>query len=678
METGTALGSLLAQSPPYPDESGLGYITRLVENNRYWKTSFLLDLIRPRERLVKPITYFIPTSLIDPSALVRATGLYKSKVNELLDLPISESVDGHSMEWTFFGQPIRSLYLRANVSRVCPACLMEKPVYMRRIWELNAMTVCIRHGCLLLDRCPSCNKLIPAIRLRTCLCPCGYDFRNAPIISVKQEEALPASRIFELCGFSALCESLPRFEPSNPLLKLNLEQYLDALFVVGRHFWATENTHIKSFPYSLATKDIHALLQRIASVYFEWPRNFFRFLNDLRQRPAGGPDTGLRRDFNPFFRYLFDEKSDSRLDFLRKDFGEYLKDWDGGYAFPRSRPVREGWVDRCKWIPERLVTKTLKISSPLLRRRIKTGLIKGSIRKRGGRVMCLVQLESIEQYASAEKFVVSLMATAKLLGISRHVVVDLVEHDCLRPICGRLIDGSLRYVFRVEAIEALLDGIRKQIPPCRRGKHDLANEVSFTCAQRSLSSIGLGVSTLVQAIVEGRIKPIGLGGEAGLQSFWFDKKVLLKYIEKQRYLIKNGATVKYAARILGVKQEVLVQFVKNGFLAAPIDDKTKRIRSLSESAITEFSNEYVLGARMAAKFRTSPGYFVRKLQNEGIFAVAGPSIDGSRQYLFRRKDVEGVDIENIFKKKNARTGSVKECTLSMGADHTENVYVKEG
>lgn len=39
----------------------------------------------------------------------------------------------------------------------CPACLRDPISYYRRIWRIAWSTVCCRHGCILLDRCPTCE-----------------------------------------------------------------------------------------------------------------------------------------------------------------------------------------------------------------------------------------------------------------------------------------------------------------------------------------------------------------------------------------------------------------------------------------------------------------------------------------------------------------------------------------
>jgi hypothetical protein len=50
---------------------------------------------------------------------------------------------------------------------------------------------------------------------------------------------------------------------------------------------------------------------------------------------------------------------------------------------------------------------------------------------------------------------------------------------------------------------------------------------------------------------------------------------------------------------------------------------------------------------------TVSGYLTSLLIAQGIQPVSGPKTDGGRQYIFRRADLDGVDIAGIIS--NAKT-----------------------
>jgi hypothetical protein len=98
-------------------------------------------------------------------------------------LPWVLTLQMYHRRWTGHGQ------------QFCPACLAEGDVcYYRRTWRLALCTVCLRHQCLLLDRCPACQAGIAFIRtelgrtdlqelldLHACY-SCGFDLRRAPLV----------------------------------------------------------------------------------------------------------------------------------------------------------------------------------------------------------------------------------------------------------------------------------------------------------------------------------------------------------------------------------------------------------------------------------------------------------------------------------------------------------------
>jgi len=66
----------------------------------------------------------------------------------------------------------------------CPLCLREddKP-YFRRHWRLGWVTVCVRHGCRLMDRCPACGLMLTPHRSQeiTACFSCSADLRDCGI-----------------------------------------------------------------------------------------------------------------------------------------------------------------------------------------------------------------------------------------------------------------------------------------------------------------------------------------------------------------------------------------------------------------------------------------------------------------------------------------------------------------
>lgn len=97
--------------------------------------------------------------------------------------------------------------------QLCPACLREgTQPYYRRIWRVSFNTVCPRHGCMLLDRCPECGSGISFHRTDIGRDPhqghfaelagchqCGLDLRAVTAASVQVYDATSTHCHFQLC-----------------------------------------------------------------------------------------------------------------------------------------------------------------------------------------------------------------------------------------------------------------------------------------------------------------------------------------------------------------------------------------------------------------------------------------------------------------------------------------------
>lgn len=105
------------------------------------------------------------------------------------DLALS-TVGGYQRTQLVFGVDLRddasplSEVLYTDVSPACLACLAERPLAMRFAWRFPLLPVCLAHGAILNDACPSCGSalLLSRSATRSGLCHCGYRYRSADAI----------------------------------------------------------------------------------------------------------------------------------------------------------------------------------------------------------------------------------------------------------------------------------------------------------------------------------------------------------------------------------------------------------------------------------------------------------------------------------------------------------------
>ncbi len=61
--------------------------------------------------------------------------------------------------------------------KLCPYCLTES-AYCRKIWDWDLVKACYLHQCVLINKCPGCQKNIRWSRPVVTRCRCGFDFRS--------------------------------------------------------------------------------------------------------------------------------------------------------------------------------------------------------------------------------------------------------------------------------------------------------------------------------------------------------------------------------------------------------------------------------------------------------------------------------------------------------------------
>ncbi|MEJ1979050.1 MAG: hypothetical protein WDN49_25915 [Acetobacteraceae bacterium] len=98
-------------------------------------------------------------------------------------------------------------------------------------------------------------------------------------------------------------------------------------------------------------------------------------------------------------------------------------------------------------------------------------------------------------------------------------------------------------------------------------------------------------------------------------------------------------SVDNAAHVLGVKQEVAYHFVRRNILQGG--------SYINGEALSAFQAEYVTGTEIAVKHGLRARWVSVKLVELGVEPVCAPQVDGCRQYLFRRADLELINPADL-------------------------------
>lgn len=102
-----------------------------------------------------------------------------------------------------------------------------------------------------------------------------------------------------------------------------------------------------------------------------------------------------------------------------------------------------------------------------------------------------------------------------------------------------------------------------------------------------------------------------------------------------------------SAAFLNTYATAIIELHKNGFLRGYKDPKANNQYRFLQADLEAFAKDYIFGGDIARTTGTSPLVMSEKLISYGITPVSGPSIDRGALYIFRRSDLENVDLVKI-------------------------------
>jgi hypothetical protein len=158
-------------------------------------------------------------------------------------------------------------------------------------------------------------------------------------------------------------------------------------------------------------------------------------------------------------------------------------------------------------------------------------------------------------------------------------------------------------------------------------------------------SLTCSLAAMVMEILAG--KRVGAGYEMtdGLNTLKY-KKLPVAPVATDLETVWLG--INQIADVLGTYPEAVRFLCKKGMLKSRDRDLKGRKRLIaSRVEVDEFNLLYVLAGTFASQINENPTNLAEKLMALGLQAVSGPKIDGTLVYLFRRDDIEKVDIKAL-------------------------------
>lgn len=603
-------GTLLFNPEPYKGESVRGYLLRTVEANLLERSSWLKNVPSEVERI---------RLMIGPVLQGRAP-------DWLQDASIIEKAS--------------STYQRLAGVRCCPDCLAEHR-YWRFEWEHVLYVACHRHRRRMHDRCPSCTSKLKWERTELLRCSCGAaicDWHPAPAASDEEVELcshIAAALANEHGGMTG--EMRGDFYPMLASISLrDLEMLIVTFGAYGERLGDIE----RCGPRKVAEiDDAHKLVRVAAHMLANWPQRFNGVLREI-----GGydqPDAHTRepcREFQNFVKAIRNRFNNSGLAFVLTAYQNFVFENWSGVLNRRQKWLDDERLDAQRYIPAGIACRMLGTSRRQVRQLMDQNILRGYVtRTANQREFVVVERATLANAKSILDDHIPLSSAAKLLGLPKGRVCELVVAGLL-PEIKQLFTPDRICRFSRSEIAAFI----KRLSAGKREPSEEEELISASTVLRTHLASAEEFCSLVRSILICEVATVKTSSSTqGFADLMFSRAEFYKWRSNLRATDELPTfTVVQAADWLSLKQEVAYHLVHSGLLPSLTTQSGKRpCRIVRLADIEVFEALYISASKMASARNTSSRAMVKALQAKGIFPIAGPDVDGCRQYFFRRKDV---------------------------------------
>jgi hypothetical protein len=511
--------------------------------------------------------------------------------------------------------------------RWCHLCLREGCVLSGQ-WTLKLVCTCPKHGTWLKESCSRCgaNLSWSEVVQSEGRCPCGASLMGDDI-----EEANEDVRALTLllCGDSSGMGRLTCLSGLSTPAIHRLVRYL------GPFQATTRPSHPGQ------TLDVHrldvakGLVVGAASLLTQWPTHLHKKIAELQADAPGSPS--VRRTFDPLYRVLYEALPEAEFQFLRDAFEDYLHANWWGLICKRNKRMRPETTSGHPRLSLPQMAKAAQVPPSVVRHMVQAELVPANAAQlMSGRRARSIHLSELQRIQCATQGALSLEKAARALSLPERRVRELILSGHMSPLVSRQVTkGAAAWLIP----RGKIDRLHVQTNPAP-GNTQCVSVRDILKYWRLREHEG---SALIAAVADGQLHAEGDGlslvpvGEAMLCTA-SAKEWLLKHRSEAR----QDFSVDAAAKALGIKQQVAYDLVRLGVLRSTHAGALGQRVSVRD--IERFKATYVSLACLASETRRSPRALLAEL---AASPVCGPTINGARQYFYRRAELELRSVREV-------------------------------
>lgn len=590
---------LLAVRPrPFPGESTSTYVLRVALANGFHTARHLLEMLQSHHSTAfDDLCIKLRLSTAEKSYLFGALSAAWGQTARPLGLPLSE-----------FNQ---------TYQRWCPACL-QADYYLQGVWTLKLCCVCTKHRLWLQDLCHVCGAHRNWNTTATARCSCGAKTADSPYKTACSEAVELTEILVGSCQRSLL---MPALSELTPVQVHRAVRYLGSFHSTNQPSRPGQTLNVHDL--SVARR----LIEGAMSMLSDWPNNFDALLGKIRS--SAPPSPSVRKTFSPLYRVVYDDLKEDDFQVIRDAFESYLQEHWWGLICKRNSRLQTTTINNHPRLSLAHMAKGSEVPKSVLRHMVQMDLIdSNSVPLPSGRHARSLHADDLTKIQNITKGAMPLKQAAQELALPEKRIRELITAQILKPLISRQTTPSAAsWLIPKEEIENL------HLLPTQEAS--LAGTTSVRDLLKYWRLREGEATALVRALIGQQIPSIGKCSEAiPIGMVQVCDVTTKQWIERCRNTAHEGYSVDQAGKRLGLKQQVTYDLVRIGLLQSQNTGKLG-IR-IKEEDLSEFRSTYVSLSTLAKELNTSPRSLMARI-NEA--AVCGPSIDGTRQYFYRREGV---------------------------------------
>lgn len=585
------------------DESPIGYLVRLAEENAYDGYSWLFDNQSERYKTIK---------LADFDGFLR-NQLWCGYKDNLYRKELLSLSDKH---------------LSLMKIRFCPLCLQENN-YWKVEWHQRIYVACPDHKVWMIEDCPNCGKPFEVRHSKLSQCECEFDFRESNVTTTS-EDVLTLMRF--LRGDDNELGRELGFEAG----ELSITERSNLIHFMARQ---TKPSGIRTHGNNqdlLKLESAKANMINLVSAFFSGEQPFERYLKSL-----------ILND---------DNKKQGLLSFVHF-YKELYSTYPGGY-FHEHKKIIEASVnlhwrreinnrnryfssyvkDNHPWIPLARAVRVYGIKKSVINRCVMNNLFQTIVTAGEKRRFILLYKPDIEKTLPVINDVVDAKAAAVILGVSRSQLKMLVDRQEFKHAMPPIEGFCPTWQFMKSELEGYVNSlVVDAVPPSGESITVFEMMSYFSARADNLLLNVLDAFRNKTLVVERPISERNLY-EQGIRSLGTNKDAFQNwYLDKftdDKYL-----SISKVAHKLGINQEFAYQLVNYDFLKTSTDSKNIKIRKVSLTQLEDFKQEYVLLSKLSLVLEQSSTHVSACLRYLNVYPIDHEMEIKLRQKVYKRQSI---------------------------------------